>query len=112
MDKLIKVIKQFVEERDWEQFHNPKNLAMGLNIETAELMELFLWISSDTSDEHVSKIRNELSDELGDVFIYLIMLAERVGIDLVEAALKKVEKNRQKYPVERAKGSSLKYTDK
>ena len=91
--------RDFVRERGWEQFHSPKNLAMALSVEVSEILELLQWStegeSESLSDEDMSAIR----DEIGDVLNYLVLLADRLDIEPVEAALKKIEKNREKYPV-------------
>ena len=91
--------RDFVRERGWEQFHSPKNLAMALSVEVSEILELLQWStegeSESLSDEDMSAIR----DEIGDVLNYLLLLADRLDIEPVDAALKKIEKNREKYPV-------------
>lgn len=102
MDELRKKIKQFNEERDWEQFHTPENLAKSIAIEAGELLECFQW--NNNFD------REELSEELADVTSYCIMLADKLDIDLKDEILKKYEKTAKKYPVDKAKGISLKYT--
>lgn len=109
MQDLIERLKQFAHERDWEQFHSPKNLAMALSVEVAEIVELFQWMtereSRDPEDEQIKKLRAEI----GDVMIYLTVLADKFGIDPIEAAKEKVELNRKKYPASKVKGKSLKY---
>ena len=101
-------IKKFCEERDWSQFHDPKNLAISLNLEAAEVLELFQW----TKDNEINpKKLEELPGELADVFYWLIMLAEHYNIDLLEALDQKMDINEKKYPVEKAKGNSSKYTE-
>ena len=99
---------RFRDERDWEQFHDSKNLALALSIEAAELNELFLWKKDDESE---SVDREKLKDELADVFAYAIMLAGKHDLDVGNIVRAKMEKNRLKYPVEKAKGSSAKYAD-
>jgi len=111
LQELNNRIKEFVAEREWDQYHNPKDLAQALNIEAAELMELFLWISTSQADRRAAEIKEKLADELGDILIYLIMLADRAGINLVDAGMRKMEKNRKNYPVSLSKGSSRKYTE-
>jgi len=108
MKRLIKEIIQFRDERDWKQFHTPKNLALAISIEAAELNELFLW-KSDNESTHVDS--NKISDELADVLIYSILMAESMDFDLDEIILSKLKKNGIKYPIEKYKGSSKKYTD-
>jgi NTP pyrophosphatase (non-canonical NTP hydrolase) len=96
---------KFRNERDWEQFHNPKDLALALSIEAAELNELFLWKSSEEAD--LEKIK----EELADVFAYSILLAEKYNLDINEIVLSKLEKNAEKYPVEKSKGTAKKYNE-
>ena len=98
-------IKAFVKERDWEQFHNAKDLALALSIETAELNEYFLWKSHD--EANVDKIK----DELADILIYAILFADKYGFDIPKIINEKVEKNAAKYPIDKAKGNAKKYTD-
>jgi NTP pyrophosphatase (non-canonical NTP hydrolase) len=103
---LRDAMRRFVAERDWEQFHSPKNLVMGLAVEAAELMEHFLWIENQASRQVVDDAGKlgEIADEMADVACYLLALSDSLGIDLSEAILGKLEKNAQKYPVEKCKG--------
>ena len=103
----------FARERDWEQFHSPKNLSMALAAEAGELMEHFLWAESKTSGEvlRVRKKRSEIEDEIADVVIYALEFANMGGIDLAKAIETKLAKNALKYPVEKAKGRADKYTE-
>jgi len=111
IDLLRQKLKEFVSERDWDQFHSPKNLAMGLNIETSELLEIFLWMPDDESYRlNEAKFAN-FREELGDIFIYLLHLAEKYDLDLIDCAEQKLLHNAAKYPVEKVKGSSRKYTE-
>lgn len=106
-------IKKFRDARDWEQFHDPKNLVEALVIEAGELMEHFLWKDKKQIAKELETnkaFREEVSDELADVFGYVLLLSESTGIDLVHARNIKQEKNNKKYPVEKAKGKSTKYT--
>lgn len=103
MQKAIQEIIEFNKERDWDQFHSPENLAKSICIEAGELLECFQW-NSDYDKEAVS-------EELADVVNYCIVMADRLEVDLEEIVLKKLEKNRQKYPVEKAKGNSKKYNE-
>ncbi|MBN37709.1 MAG: nucleotide pyrophosphohydrolase [Opitutae bacterium] len=107
-EELLDALEQFRDERDWGQFHDSKNLALALSIEAAELNELFLWKKEDEA-EQVDKVR--LREELADVFAYAIMLAGRHGLDVPEIVKDKIAKNAEKYPVEKAKGSSAKYEE-
>jgi len=104
-------IDAFVQERDWAQFHTPKNLAMSVAIEAAEIMEHFQWSTGDESRELTPQKRDEVASEIGDVLIYLLRLARTLGIDPVAAATVKLELNRTKYPIEKAKGRATKYVD-
>ena len=101
MNKLIKELREFNQERDWDQFHTEENLAKSISIEAAELLECFQW------DNNYNK--EELLDELADVLSYCYMLADRLNVDVEEIVLNKLEKTKKKYPVEKAKGKSTKY---
>ncbi|MFH1214927.1 MAG: nucleotide pyrophosphohydrolase [Pseudomonadota bacterium] len=105
----MEAVKNFREERNWEQFHSPKNLSMALMVECAELAEHFQWLSQEESRNLSAEKRNAVEEEIGDVLIYLLNLAEKLDIDPLEAAWKKLAKNRIKYPVDKAYGKSLKY---
>ncbi len=109
--KIIKAIQKFRDERDWLQFHNPKDMAAALSIESSELQELFLWKNKKEIEEYVKDKKNieEISDELGDIFSYAIELADNLEIDIEEAVLKKLEKSRKKYPINKARGRNTKY---
>ena len=96
-------LRQFNHDRDWEQFHDTKNLALSITIEASELNECFLWKNSDEAD------REKVEEELADVFLCSIMLADKYDMNIKDICLKKIEKNAQKYPVEKAKGVSTKY---
>lgn len=109
--KLATKLRQFAEERDWEQFHSPKNLAMALSVEVAEIMEILQWISGEESRNLSNEDIGSLSEEIGDVAIYLIRLADVLGVDLIESAEKKLLINGEKYPVEKARGNAKKYTE-
>ena len=111
MKDLAQKIKQFVEERDWDRFHSPKNIAMALSVEVAEVVEHFQWLSEAESMELSDEKRAEIQDELGDILIYLVQLSRKLGIDLVEAGHQKVAKNALKYPKERVRGKALKYSE-
>ena len=101
MNNLTQQIRQFNEERDWDQFHSPENLAKSISIEAGELLECFQW-NNDYNKE-------EVCEELADVFTYCIMMADKLGVSPEEIILKKLEKTKKKYPVEKAKGVSTKY---
>lgn len=105
MKKVIQELINFRNERDWEQFHNPKDLALAINVEAGELMELFLW--KDAKDANKEKIK----EELADVFAYALLLAEKYDFDVEEIILDKIKKNGQKYPVDKSKGTAKKYNE-
>ena len=108
---LAKMITDFRDERDWKQFHRPKDLALSLVLEATEVLELFQWKSEEEAEQVVENKREELSDELADVFYWVLLMSEDLGIDLKAALERKIEKNKVKYPVQKAKGSSKKYTE-
>lgn len=102
---IIEALEVFREERDWKQFHKPKDLAMALSIEASELLECFLW-------KDISKAnKDNIKDEVADIFSYLLYIASDLEIDLQEATLKKIKSNSEKYPISKSKGNSTKYTD-
>ncbi len=103
--EITQALLEFRNERDWAQFHNPKDLALALNIEAGELLESFLWKSAEQANE------SEIREELADVFAYAFLLADSYGLDVKQIVLEKIKKNALKYPVEKAKGSAKKYTE-
>jgi dCTP diphosphatase len=111
LQEITEKIRRFRDDRDWAQFHNPKDMAMALSIEAGELMEHFLWKTPDEVAARVMEKREEIEEEVADVAIYLVELADILGIDLFEAIQRKMEKNAAKYPAERVRGSSLKYNE-
>jgi len=111
LDDLVNRLRKFADERDWGQFHSPKNLAMALTVEAAELLEEFQWLTEEHSRQPDQERLKRIKEEIGDVMIYLILLSDHLSIDPMEAAFEKIEKNRTKYPVDKAKGSAKKYTD-
>ena len=108
---LIESLRTFAKERDWGQFHAPKNLACALSVEAAELLEHFQWLTEEQSSHLSDEKKRQVAEEMADVFLYLLQLSDKLGIDLLEAARLKLIANGEKYPVERAHGSSKKYTD-
>lgn len=110
LDELTQRIVAFRDERDWKQFHSPRNLSASISIEAAELLECFQWSSDDTIAEDVEKRQGEIEQEIADVLIYTLLLAHEVGIDPVEAVQRKLAVNEAKYPIERSKGSRTKYS--
>jgi NTP pyrophosphatase (non-canonical NTP hydrolase) len=111
MRETIARIRKFRDDRDWKQFHNPKDLAVSISIEAAELLELFQWKSAEESARFAADNRERVSEEIADVAIYLVELADITGIDLAKAIEAKLEKNARKYPVDKSRGKSTKYTD-
>jgi len=111
LNQIRRRIREFRDERDWMQFHNPKNLAISIAIEAAELLEHFQWKDFEESEAHATAAKEAIADEIADVSVYLIELSDNLGIDLEEAILKKLAKNAAKYPAEKAKGNSRKYTE-
>jgi len=111
LQALRDALRTFVAERDWDQFHAPKSLAMSVMIEAAELGEHFQWCRTGTADELPADAREQIGLEMADVLLYLVRLADKLDIDLADASWRKLELNARKYPVEKAKGRSTKYTD-
>lgn len=111
--EIQKLMAAFAEDRDWGQFHNPKNLVMALSGEVGELTEIFQWLTADESAVVTERPeqRRRVEEEMADVLLYLARLADVLQIDLFDAAVRKVELNGQKYPVEKSKGHATKYTD-
>ena len=102
MEELINIIRKFNIERDWDQFHSPENLAKSISIEAGELLECFQWTSENYN-------KDDVCEELADVFTYCIMMADKLGVKPEEIILKKLEKTKKKYPVEKSRGVSTKY---
>ena len=105
IDDITNALLHFRNERDWEQFHNPKDLALAINVEAGELLELFLW--KDAKDANIEKVK----EELADVFAFAFLLAEKYNLDVKEIVLEKIKKNAEKYPVDKAKGKATKYNE-
>lgn len=108
---LLKRIREFVAERDWEQYHSPKNLSVALAVEAAELAEIFQWLTEEQSRNLTPMQKTHAAEEIGDVLVYLVDLAEKLDIEPLTAAFAKLEKNREKYPVEKARGNAVKYDE-
>ena len=105
-------LKKFAVDRDWEQFHSPKNLVMALSVEVSELLEIFQWSNSGGLDEiNDPSKRKQIEEEIADVFNYLVKIADTLDIDLEKAALDKIASNEEKYPIKKFKGVAKKYTD-
>jgi len=111
MKQLIRDLREFARERDWEKFHSPKNLAMALSVEVGELVEHFQWLTQGESYELGGEKLDEIEEEIGDILIYLTCLGDKFGIDPLEAAKQKLKKNGLRYPVEKSKGSAKKYNE-
>ena len=104
-------LRAFAEARDWDQFHSPKNLSMALMVEVAELMEHFQWLTEEQTGNLPAEKMAEVSEELADILLYLVRLSDKLGVDLRDAALHKLEKNAKKYPADKVRGSSKKYSE-
>jgi NTP pyrophosphatase (non-canonical NTP hydrolase) len=109
LETLRERLREFVAERDWDQFHNPKNLAMALVAEAAELVEHFQWLTPEQAENLPPETLGEVELEVADVLLFLLRLCDRLGIDPLQAAEKKLAQNRDKYPVEKARGRATKY---
>lgn len=104
-EEIIEALLKFRNERDWEQFHNPKDLALAISIESAELLELFLWKKAE--EANIEKVK----EELADIFSFAFLLSEKYGFDVKDIVLEKIKKNVKKYPVHKAKGTAKKYDE-
>lgn len=111
LQQLSQRLQQFADARDWGQFHSPKNLASALIVEAGELLEHFQWMTEAQSRELDAGTKQAVAHEMADVLLYLVQLASGLGVDLLQAADEKMRLNAQKYPVDRARGSSRKYND-
>ena len=111
LDDLAARLRAFARERDWEQFHGPKNLAMALAVEASELMEHFQWLTAKQSEELPAAVKELVAAELADVFIYTVRLADRLGVELEPAVEAKIRVNAVRYPVEKCRGNTKKYSD-
>ena len=111
LDELRNQLRTFAAERDWDQFHSPKNLASALAVEAAELLENFQWLTEAESQQLPPEALAAVRAEVADVLLYLIRISDKLGIDLLAAANAKIVLNAEKYPVEKARGNSKKYTE-
>lgn len=111
LEVLQQRLREFARERDWDQFHSPKNLSMALIGEAAELVEHFQWLSEEQSTQLTEEKLRAVEQELADVFLYLLRLADKLNVDLLAAAAHKIDLNARKYPAEQVRGSSKKYTE-
>jgi NTP pyrophosphatase (non-canonical NTP hydrolase) len=111
LESLRDQVREFAAARDWEQFHSPKNLAMALSVEAAELLEVFQWLTEEQSRAPTPEARAAAAEEIADVLIYLVRLGDTLGIDPLTAAREKLVANARKYPVEKSRGSAKKYSE-
>lgn len=111
LEQLAEFVLAFREERDWKQFHNPKDQALSLVLEAAELLELTQWRNGKELEKFLRENRGRVGEELADVLGWILLMAHDLGIDLAEAFERKIELNKKKYPVEKARGSARKYTE-
>ena len=111
IEHLAEKLRRFAADRDWDQFHSPKNLASALAVEAAELLEPFQWLTEEQSRNLPASKLAAVKDEIADVFIYLVRLSDKLGVNLLEAAADKILRNADKYPVAKVMGSSAKYTE-
>ncbi len=109
-EKIVQRIRDFRDLRDWKQFHNPKDIAISLVLEAAEVLEHFQWKNKEETEAHIRDHKEDIEDELADVFIYLVQTCDVLGVDIIQASRRKYDKNEKKYPVEKAKGRHTKYT--
>jgi dCTP diphosphatase len=111
IEEMQKIATTFRDEREWKQFHSPKELAIQVVLEATELLELMQWKNGTELAEHLEQRRQDVADELADVLHGIMLIADEMGIDLSSAFVEKMKKNEKKYPVEKARGSSKKYTE-
>jgi len=111
IEKLVAKIIKFRDARDWKQFHNPKDVALSLMLEAAEVLEHFQWKNQSEIKEHVKSKKEEIGEELADVLYWVLLLSDDLEIDVLDALDSKIKKNEQKYPVDKSKGKHTKYTD-
>ena len=111
LDGLRMKLRDFAAARDWDQFHSPKNLAMALSAEAGELVEVFQWLTEDESRHLDAKAKSAAADEIADVLLYLVRIADKLGIDPVTEAKRKLTENEQRYPADKARGSAKKSTE-
>jgi len=111
LESLREQLRDFAAERDWDRFHSPKNLAMALAVEAGELLETFQWLTEDETRSLAPETLAAASDEVADVLLYLIRLSDKLGIDMIAAANRKLLANAGKYPADKARGNSKKYTE-
>lgn len=106
---LIDKINKFRDERDWNQFHNPKDMAISLALESAEVLEHFQWKSLEEMNEYIRTNKEEIGEELADVLYWVLLMSHDLGIDILDASVKKIAKSEEKYPIDKARGKHIKY---
>ena len=111
LDELTQSLRTFADERDWAQFHSPKNLAGAISIEAAELLEHFQWLTEEQSRSLAAAKREAVGQEIADVFLYVLQLSDKLNLDLLDVAKKKLALNAEKYPVDQSRGTAKKYTE-
>ena len=111
LESVLKKVLAFRDARDWKQFHNPKDMAISLSLEASEVLEHFQWKNESEIKEYLEKNKSDIADELADVLYWVLLMSNDLGIDIIEASEKKLEKNGLKYPIAKSKGKSTKYTD-
>ncbi len=113
VDKLKKYLEDYAQARDWEQFHNPKNIAMALSVEASELVEIFQWLSESQSSKVAqdSELKNKISHELADIITYAVLMGKYLDINIASALENKLQHNAEKYPVDKARGNAKKYSE-
>ena len=111
LDKIRDELREFVKDRDWDQFQSPKNLAMALSVEAAELLEHFQWLTEDQSAKLPAEKQKQVAQEMSDILIYLVRLSDKLDIDLLTEATEKLKLNAEKYPAEKVRGSAKKYNE-
>lgn len=113
LPKIQQLVEQFATDRDWDKFHSVKNLSMALSVESSELLEIFQWMTEEESNrvQLDPKVMGKVEDEVADVFVYLLRIVGKTNMDLEKAVLNKLQKNAEKYPVDKSRGNSKKYTE-
>ena len=111
LEKVNKTLDEFAKDRDWDQFHSPKNLSMALSVEASELVEIFQWLTEEQSYNLSDSQKQHTKEEVADIAIYLLRICMKLDINLEEVIIEKMKKNEEKYPVEKSKGSAKKYTE-
>lgn len=111
LESLKQYLRKYAKDRDWQQFHSPKNLAMALSVEAAELVEIFQWLTQEQAANLNPKQQAAAADEIADILLYLVRIADQLNIDIAHAVTQKTQKNEKKYPADLVRGSAKKYTE-